>query len=103
MQLCWNLRILITNRRYILRYEEDKNEDELKKKKKLKKKYKIFTDTSDNTENEETHVDTDKIGEKGFCSKDNFPDSNQPVSNEPHAEGHSKAPLLGREEILTCR
>ena len=77
--------------------KEDKNEDELKKEKEAeKKKYKIFTDTSDNTENEETHVDTDKIGEKGSVAKDNFPDSNQPVSNEPHAEGHSKAPLLGK-------
>ncbi len=61
-----------------------------------KKKYKIFTDTSDNTEDEETSVDTDKIGEKGSVAKDYFPDDKQPVNNDPHAEGHSKAPLLGQ-------
>lgn len=61
-----------------------------------KKKYKIFTDTSENTKDEETTVDTDKIGEKGAVAKDNFPDDKQLVNNEPHAEGHSKAPLLGK-------
>src|SRR3972149_10793392 len=73
----------------------DTKEDELKKEAE-KKKYKIFTDNSDNAEDEETSVDTDKIGEKGSVAKDNFPDKNQPVNNEPHAEGHSKAPLLGK-------
>jgi len=77
--------------------KQDQNEDELKKEKEAeKKKYKIFTDNSDNAEDEETSVDTDKIGLKGSVAKDNFPDSNQPVNNEPHAEGHSKAPLLGK-------
>lgn len=61
-----------------------------------KKKYKIFTDTSENTKDEETTVDTDKIGEKGAVAKDNFPDDKQSVDNEPHAEGHSEAPLLGK-------
>ncbi|WKZ18645.1 MAG: hypothetical protein QY310_14630 [Candidatus Jettenia sp. CY-1] len=61
-----------------------------------KKKYKIFTDTSDNIEDEETKVDTDKIGEKGSIAKDNFPDDKQTINNEPHAEGHSDAPLLGK-------
>ncbi|MCF6159219.1 MAG: hypothetical protein E3K32_11790 [wastewater metagenome] len=61
-----------------------------------KKKYKTFTDTSDNKEDEETEVDTDKIGEKGSVAKDNFPDDKQPVNKEPHAEGHTKAPLLGK-------
>lgn len=75
--------------------KEDQNEDELKKEAE-KKKYKIFTDTSDNTEDEKPGVESDKIGEKGAVAKDNFPDSNQPVNNEPHAEGHSKAPLLGK-------
>lgn len=75
--------------------KEDKNEDELKKEAE-KKKYKIFTDTSDNTEDEKPGVESDKIGEKGAVAKDNFPDSNQPVNNEPHAEGRSKAPLLGK-------
>ena len=78
--------------------KQEQDEDELKKEVE-KKKYKIFTDTSDNTENEETHVDTDKIGEKGSVAKDNFPDSNQPVNNEPHAEGHSNAPLMGKGGI----
>ena len=77
--------------------KQDQNKDELKKEKEVeKKKNKIFTDTSDNTEDEETKVDTDKIGEKGSVAKDNFPDSDRPVNNEPHAEGHSKAPLLGK-------
>ncbi len=61
-----------------------------------KKKYKIFTDTSENAKDEETTADTDKIGEKGAIAKDNFPDDKQSVNNEPHAEGHSKAPLLGK-------
>lgn len=73
----------------------DTKEGELKKEAE-KKKYKIFTDNSDSAEDEEASVDTDKIGEKGSVAKDNFPDSNQPVNNEPHAEGHSKAPLLGK-------
>ncbi|NUO08729.1 MAG: TonB C-terminal domain-containing protein [Candidatus Brocadia sp.] len=73
------------------------DESELKKEKDAeKKKYKIFTDTSDNADDEETNVDTDKIGEKGAVAKDNFPDTAQPVNNEPHAEGRSKAPLLGK-------
>src|SRR3989339_649275 len=74
--------------------KQEQDEDELKKEAE-KKKYKIFTDTADNTEDEKTNVDTDKIGEKGSVAKDTFPDNNQPVNNEPHAEGHSKAPLLG--------
>lgn len=61
-----------------------------------KKKQKIFTDTSDNTKDEEANVETDKIGEKGAVAKDNFPDDKQSVNNEPHAEGRSKAPLLGK-------
>ncbi|MDN3515136.1 MAG: TonB C-terminal domain-containing protein [Candidatus Brocadia sp.] len=65
-----------------------------------KKKYKIFTDTSDNADDEETNVDTDKIGEKGAVAKDNFPNDELPVNNEPHAEGHSKAPLLGKGGAL---
>jgi len=77
--------------------KEDQNEDELKKEKEAeKKKYKIFTDTSDNTEDEKPGVESDKIGEKGSVAKDNFPDSDQPVNNEPHAEGRSKAPLMGK-------
>src|SRR3989304_5937054 len=73
----------------------DTKEDELKKEAE-KKKYKIFTDTSDNTEDEKPSVESDKIGEKGSLAKDNFPDSDQPVNNEPHAEGRSKAPLMGK-------
>lgn len=61
-----------------------------------KKKQKIFADTSENTEDEDVNVDTDKIGEKGSVAKDNFPDDKQPVNNEPHAEGRTKAPLLGK-------
>ncbi len=75
--------------------KQDQNEDELKKEAE-KKKYKIFTDTSDNTEDEKPGVESDKIGEKGSVAKDNFPDSDQPVNNEPHAEGRSKAPLMGK-------
>lgn len=77
-------------------------EDELEKEKKKepeKKKEKLFTDTSDNAEDEETKVDTDKIGEKGAVAKDNFPNDKQPINNEPHAEGHSKAPLLGKGHV----
>lgn len=75
----------------------DTKEDELKKEKEAeKKKYKIFTDTSDNKEDEKPDVESDKIGEKGSLAKDNFPDSAQPVNNEPHAEGRSKAPLMGK-------
>lgn len=76
--------------------ETKKNKKEQKKEKEEKKKHKIFTDTADNAEDEETNVETDKIGEKGSIAKDNFPDDKQPVNNEPHAEGHSKAPLLGK-------
>ncbi|MDO8140924.1 MAG: hypothetical protein Q6358_05445 [Candidatus Brocadiales bacterium] len=75
--------------------KQEQDEEELKKEAE-KKKYKIFTDTSDNTEDEQTNADSDKIGEKGSVAKDNFPDKNQPVNNEPHAEGHSKAPLMGK-------
>src|SRR3990172_1879249 len=75
--------------------KQNKNEDDLKKEAE-KKKYKIFTDTSDNAEDEQTNADSDKIGEKGSLAKDNFPDSDQPVNNEPHAEGSSKAPLMGK-------
>ncbi|MCR4321084.1 MAG: energy transducer TonB [Candidatus Brocadiaceae bacterium] len=75
--------------------KQDQNEDELKKEAQ-KKKYKIFTDTSDNTEDEKPGVESDKIGEKGSVAKDNFPDSDQPVNNKPHAEGRSKAPLMGK-------
>ncbi|MBV6519259.1 MAG: hypothetical protein DCC43_11075 [Candidatus Brocadia sp.] len=74
-----------------------KKEDELKKEEiPEKKKYKIFTDTSDNAEDEETSADTDKIGAKGAVAKDYFPDDQLPVNNEPHAEGHSRAPFLGK-------
>src|SRR3989337_3811306 len=73
----------------------DTKEDELKKEAE-KKKYKKLTDTSDNAEDEQTNANSDKIGEKGSVAKDNFPDGNQPVNNEPHAEGRSKAPLMGK-------
>src|SRR3989304_3931429 len=77
--------------------ETKQEQDEDKKKKEAeKKKYKIFTDTADNTEDEKTNVDTDKIGEKGSVAKDTFPDNNQPANNDPHAEGRSKAPLMGK-------
>jgi hypothetical protein len=77
--------------------KQEQNEDELKKEKEAeKKKYKIFTDTSDNAEDEKPGVESDKIGEKGSVAKDNFPDNDQPVNNEPHAEGRSKAPLMGK-------
>lgn len=66
-----------------------------------KKKYKIFTDTSENIKDEEVTADTDKIGEKGAVARDNFPDDKQSVSNEPHAEGRSKAPLLGKGKTGT--
>ncbi len=70
---------------------KEKKEDESEK-----KKYKIFTDTSDNAEDEEPIVDTDKIGAKGAVAKDNFPNDKLPINDEPHAEGHSKAPLMGK-------
>ena len=77
--------------------EQERKEAELKKEKEEEaKKHKIFTDDSDNAEDEELHVESDKIGEKGSVAKDNFPDSDLPVNNEPHAEGHSIAPLLGK-------
>ena len=80
--------------------DKKQGEDALKKEKEPeKKKEKLFTDTSDNAEDEETKVDTDKIGEKGAVAKDNFPDDKQPVNNEPHAEGRSKAPLLGKGQV----
>ena len=84
----------------------DTKEDELKKLKKEaeKKKYKIFTDTSDNTEDEKPGVESDKIGEKGSVAKDNFPDSDQPVNNEPHAEGRIQSAAHGQgRESLTWR
>src|SRR5574342_280618 len=49
--------------------KQNKNEDDLKKEAE-KKKYKIFTDTSDNTEDEKPGVESDKIGEKGSLAKD---------------------------------
>ncbi len=60
------------------------------------KKYKIFTDTSDITADEDNKEDSDKIGEKAAVAKDLFPDDGKPVNNKPHAEGHSQAPLLGK-------
>ena len=80
--------------------DKKQGEDALKKEKEPeKKKEKLFSDTSDNAEDEETKVDTDKIGEKGAVAKDNFPDDKQPINNEPHAEGRSKAPLLGKGQV----
>ncbi len=80
--------------------EKEQNKDEVKKEKEPeKKKEKLFTDTSDNREDEEVKVDTDKIGEKGAVAKDNFSNDKQPVNNEPHAEGRSKAPLLGKGQV----
>ncbi|TVM03611.1 MAG: hypothetical protein CV087_04100 [Candidatus Brocadia sp. WS118] len=74
-----------------------KEESEVKKEEPAeKKKYKMFTDTSENAEDELTDVDTDKIGAKGAVAKDNFPDDKQTVNNEPHSEGVSKAPFLGK-------
>ncbi|MGQ3685349.1 MAG: hypothetical protein ACUBOA_10160 [Candidatus Loosdrechtia sp.] len=64
---------------------------------KEEKKYKIFTDTSDSPEDEDIQVDTDKIGEKGTVAKDNFPDDKRSVNSEPHSEGFTKTPLLGKE------
>lgn len=60
------------------------------------KKYKIFTDTSDNREDEDVKVDTNKIGEKGSIAKDNFLSDKQSINNEPRAEGYTKTPLLGK-------
>lgn len=78
-------------------FASKKEESEVKKEEDPeKKKHKIFTDTSDNAEDEQTNVDTDKIGAKGAVAKDNFPDDKQPVNDAPHAEGHSRAPFLGK-------
>ena len=86
-----------TQREVTIVSDDKQSENEIKKKEDPeKKKDKLFVDTSDNAEDEETSADTDKIGEKGSVAKDNFPDDKQPVNNEPHAEGHSKAPLLGK-------
>ena len=78
--------------------KQNKNEtqEEKKEKEPEKKQHKIFTDTSDNKEDEETTIESDKIGEKGSLAKDYFPNDKQPINNEPHAEGHSTAPLLGK-------
>ncbi len=72
-----------------------KKEEEQGKKEEAKK-YKIFTDTSDITTDEDNKEDSDKIGEKAAVAKDYFPDDGKPVNNKPHAEGHSQAPLLGK-------
>lgn len=86
-----------TRREHPADFVSTKEENEIKKEESPeKKKYKMFTDTSDNAEDEQSSVDTDKIGEKGAVAKDNFPDDNQPVNNEPHAEGSSRAPFLGK-------
>ena len=77
-----------------------KKEEEMEKKEEVKK-YKIFTDTSDITADEDTNEDTDKIGEKSAVAKDFFPDDGKPVNNKPHAEGHSQAPLLGKGGALS--
>lgn len=75
----------------------EKEKNKVKKEETVeKKKYKMFTDTSENAEDELTDVDTDKIGAKGAVAKDNFPDDKQPVNNEPHSEGVSRAPFLGK-------
>jgi len=76
--------------------DTEEKEAEPEKKEDKEKKNKVFVDTSDNAEEEEPDADTDKIGEKGSFAKDNFPDNGNPINNEPHAEGHSKAPLLGK-------
>jgi len=75
--------------------DAEKEKDKAKKDDAEKKKYKLFTDTSGNADDEDPQTDTDKIGEKGSVAKDYFPDNKQPVNNEPHAEGRSKAPMLG--------
>lgn len=72
------------------------NKEEEQGEKEEAKKYKIFTDTSDITADEENKEDSDKIGEKAAVAKDLFPDDDKPVNNKPHAEGHSQAPLLGK-------
>lgn len=91
-----------TQKEQAAKTEAKQDEIETKKEKEPeKKKYKTFTDTTDNTKDEEVNIDTDKIGEKGSLAKDNFPDDKQPVNNEPHAEGHSNAPLLGKGEITS--
>ncbi|MFO0795041.1 MAG: hypothetical protein U0586_13400 [Candidatus Brocadiaceae bacterium] len=78
--------------------KQNKNEAQEEKKEKdpEKKQHKIFTDTSDNKEDEESTIESDKIGEKGSLAKDYFPNDKQPINNEPHAGGHSTAPLLGK-------
>ncbi|HHT9109933.1 MAG TPA: hypothetical protein ACFYDZ_02095 [Candidatus Brocadiaceae bacterium] len=78
--------------------KQNKNETPEGKKEKEpeKKQHKIFTDTSDNKEDEESTIESDKIGEKGSLAKDYFPNDKRPINNEPHAEGHSTAPLLGK-------
>jgi len=76
--------------------DTEEKETEPEKKEDKEKKHKVFVDTSDNAEEEKPDADTDKIGEKGSFAKDNFPDNGNPINNEPHAEGHSKAPLLGK-------
>lgn len=77
------------------------NKKEEMEKKEEAKKYKIFTDTSDATADEDTNEETDKIGEKGAVAKDYFPDNGKPVNNKPHAEGHSQAPMLGKGGTLS--
>jgi len=74
-----------------------------KKGKETEKKYKTFTDTSDNLKDEEPSVETDKIGEKGAIAKDNFPNDQKPINNQPHAEGRSDAPLLGKGQLKLPR
>src|SRR4030067_2569183 len=69
-----------------------KKEEEQGKKEEAKK-YKIFTDTSDITTDEDNKEDSDKIGEKAAVAKDYFPDDGKPVNNKPHAEDHSQDPL----------
>lgn len=80
--------------------EQNKNEQK-QENEDIKKKYKTFIDTSDNKEDEKTKANTDKIGEKESVAKDNFPDTKQPVNNEPHSEGRSDAPLLGKGEVTS--
>lgn len=82
--------------------DKDRQKDEQKKKDEdVKKKYKTFVDTSSHKEDEKTNANTDKIGEKESVAKDNFPDTEQSVNNEPHAEGRSDAPLLGTGVITS--
>ncbi len=76
--------------------EDERKKEEEKKAEEEKKEEKKFTDTEDNPEDEESAADTDKIGEKGSVAKDFFPNDKSPVNNEPHAEGRTSAPLLGK-------